>query len=1047
MEKQDTTIQTATGSSGCPVKADAGPSKGLPQPKGLPQQQAAATRPWKTWKVALLAVAALGATLLPLLGLLIGDARGFDGLELDVRFDGADAVLLMTATTDTFYTGFHRVDIVGGTCRIAATIKGKEKRVAAAHLSGRWPVAHASFRAPKARAEARIVDVDFASARALADAASLDGIEAQCELDAEIRLWSLLPLAGTRAVGLGRRGKGAPTAATARAGARKAEKFAARVARLAKKIKKSFRPRPGLDGSLVVTFKELDYEGKLPAGFKLVRVRVPSVTFDIAFAQGEEDTVAIASLEPVTVEVRNAPGTVTVDVKVADVTYSSNRMRQARNAALEAGVAGVVATTWDRGNFLERLVGPEHRFTFKLPAPTTSQIADAYEAHGSTVPPGRRLGQFSYDALLDHGDVAYMADRPASDCTLEQEWWRHDDALGNEITLAHGWNSDSNVCGQASLFDSDVCDGDGYDESDECTFEQSYFDFWYESPCHRGPGRLDGGRYEPCRTEIVGGGDFYDVDDAAGPTSYTWRGWNHGLELHGSGTSSHDFHMGMALTEVGGDEVLFVEAWLTIEDEGRFDVHGGTTLRVDGEEIFTALDVEAILSWSWEGTSQTYTGGDGYALKLRIEENADEKFYLMGGIDSWDAGTKRVMAAVGAYRDDDGRVVDGEIEGSGPRSCWIGHYGGLVGLCRSADYDLQMQFYKRRGYCGAPFVDVCPLLELELDFRGVTASMTQSDAQYAAKQAGVTMSGTYKGATYDLNTVVEMDPELVDRPYLRWTDVTLEDAQNQVVLLSSLDLTGPVRVAGAAARAYRNSDDDSTQKYFAGCLQTAGRMMLGAGAWENQDLTVMTVDGLMRSEGGGMAISAADMTMTTKGEKGEMTIGDEVQIARCANLWTLDVAMDWFRAGDYLETPAVVTGTLNVQGMTQTAAEANRGVFQTAIADAANVPPTDVTVTITETARRRLAAGDVTVSYEIRVANSAAANAAVADISATEPAEWDAYLATAAAATGTSAAFAGVSADSNDDTAVAEVPVATDGVTATVLPLLGAALGAALALW
>jgi hypothetical protein len=104
-------------------------------------------------------------------------------------------------------------------------------------------------------------------------------------------------------------------------------------------------------------------------------------------------------------------------------------------------------------------------------------------------------------------------------------------------------------------------------------------------------------------------------------------------------------------------------------------------------------------------------------------------------------------------------------------------------------------------------------------------------------------------------------------------------------------------------------------------------------------------------------------------------------------------------------------------------------------------------VTITETARRRLAAGDVTVSYEIRVANSAAANAAVADISATEPAEWDAYLATAAAATGTSAAFAGVSADSNDDTAVAEVPVATDGVTATVLPLLGAALGAALALW
>lgn len=100
---------------------------------------------------------------------------------------------------------------------------------------------------------------------------------------------------------------------------------------------------------------------------------------------------------------------------------------------------------------------------------------------------------------------------------------------------------------------------------------------------------------------------------------------------------------------------------------------------------------------------------------------------------------------------------------------------------------------------------------------------------------------------------------------------------------------------------------------------------------------------------------------------------------------------------------------------------------------------------ITETARRRLAAGDITVSYEIRVANSAAANAVVADISATEPAEWDAYVATAAASAGASAAFSGVSTDSNDDVAVAEVPQVADGAaTAAVLPLLDAAL---VALW
>ena len=189
----------------------------------------------------------------------------------------------------------------------------------------------------------------------------------------------------------------------------------------------------------------------------------------------------------------------------------------------------------------------------------------------------------------------------------------------------------------------------------------------------------------------------------------------------------------------------------------------------------------------------------------------------------------------GAYRDDDGRVVDGEVEGTGPLTCTGGQYG--MGVCRAASYDLQMQFYKKRGYCGAPFVDVCLLLELELDFRGVTASMVQTSAQYAAKQAGVTMSGTYKGATYDLTTVVEIAGwELVDRPYVRWTDVKLEDAQDEVVMLSSLDLTGPVRVAGATARAYRNGDDDSTLKYFAGCLQTAGRMTLGAGAWDNPEL-------------------------------------------------------------------------------------------------------------------------------------------------------------------------------------------------------------------
>ena len=285
-----------------------------------------------------------------------------------------------------------------------------------------------------------------------------------------------------------------------------------------------------------------------------------------------------------------------------------------------------------------------------------------------------------------------MTGRPTSDCALEQEWWRHADAMGNEITLAHGWTYDAAmgnvVCGQASLFQTDDCiyerDGDRYFYSDECTYEQTYVDFWYESPCHRGPGRTTpggggGGRYDPCRTEIAGGAAVYDVEDGstvpAPPTSYTWRGWNHGQEYGGSGASSHDFEMGMALTEVGGGddggdaELLFVEAYLTIEDEGRFDFHGGLTLRVDGEEIVTGLDVEAIYSWSWNGEAQTYTGGDGYALKLRLAEDSDEKFYLMGGLDSWDAGANRVVAAVGAYRDDDGRVVDGEVEGTGPLTC------------------------------------------------------------------------------------------------------------------------------------------------------------------------------------------------------------------------------------------------------------------------------------------------------------------------------------------------------------------------------------------
>ena len=104
----------------------------------------------------------------------------------------------------------------------------------------------------------------------------------------------------------------------------------------------------------------------------------------------------------------------------------------------------------------------------------------------------------------------------------------------------------------------------------------------------------------------------------------------------------------------------------------------------------------------------------------------------------------------------------------------------------------------------------------------------------------------------------------------------------------------------------------------------------------------------------------------------------------------------------------VIAGSYTLEGLTAAVANANLGVLEEAVATAAGVALSDalVAVTVSEYARRRLTSG-VVAAYQLTVLASVA-DEAVSQLRATDAADFDTELATAAQANDAAEAFATV---------------------------------------
>ena len=109
-------------------------------------------------------------------------------------------------------------------------------------------------------------------------------------------------------------------------------------------------------------------------------------------------------------------------------------------------------------------------------------------------------------------------------------------------------------------------------------------------------------------------------------------------------------------------------------------------------------------------------------------------------------------------------------------------------------------------------------------------------------------------------------------------------------------------------------------------------------------------------------------------------------------------------------TSYVVAGEISFDGISYEDAVASPEVFVSAIAEAADVDDSLVTVSISAARRRALSSG-VVVDYTIAVVNEDAGDALVSDLETVSTSEFEGYVTAAAADEGVSAEFASMSVE------------------------------------